>query len=355
MPVSSPKRYGWVGLGAMGYPMANQLRRKLPPGSELFVYDVNEEATQRFTHESGGSIPVRIVKNAREVADCSECMISIVPEGLHVREVYLTPETGALAGRTAGKIFVDCSTIDPETSLFVGKAVDESSADEPAHFYDAPVSGGTAGAEKGTLTFMVGAAPDDPLFPVLEDIFRLMGTSIYPIGGRSLGVAAKLSNNYLSSMVTLATSEAMNLGMRLGIDPKVLSNCFKTSSGNSWVNSTVNPVPGVCPDAVTSKGYEGGFKIQLMKKDVTLAVQAAERVGAKLVLANSGLPAYIEASEDPQCRDKDCRVIYKWSVSSNHLQERRVLNEFLQVGRHRAQDLKEKKIDWLTNDTSYLQ
>ncbi|KAJ8076822.1 hypothetical protein PM082_001245 [Marasmius tenuissimus] len=89
MPVSSPKRYGWVGLGAMGYPMANQLRRKLPPGSELFVYDVNEEATQRFTHESGGSIPVRIVKNAREVADCSECMISIVPEGYELGFVTL--------------------------------------------------------------------------------------------------------------------------------------------------------------------------------------------------------------------------------------------------------------------------
>lgn len=159
---------------------------------------------------------------------------------------------------------------------------------------------------------MVGASENDPLLPVLKQIFGFMGTSIYPVGGRSLGLAAKLSNNYLSSMVTLATSEAMNLGMRLGIDPKVLSTCFKTSSGGNWVNSTMNPVPGVCPEAVTSRGYEGGFKIQLMRKDMSLAIQAAKRVGAKVVLADSALPAYTEAASDPRCKDRDARVIYRW-------------------------------------------
>lgn len=143
----------------------------------------------------------------------------------------------------------------------MGRAVTASHPTNPPRFFDAPVSGGTRGAEKGILTFMVGAAEDDPQFPLLRRIFSCMGTSIYPVGGQSLGLAAKLSNNYLSGMIALATSEAMNLGMRLGIDPKVLSECFKTSSGGSWVNSTVNPVPGVCPDAVTSKGYEGGFKV----------------------------------------------------------------------------------------------
>lgn len=143
----------------------------------------------------------------------------------------------------------------------MGDAVKASDSFNPPQFYDAPVSGGTPGAEKGILTFMVGASPDDPNFPLLQKLFSYMGTSIYPIGGRSLGLAAKLSNNYLSGMIALATAEAMNLGMRCGIDPKILSECFKTSSGGSWVNSTVNPVPGVCPEAVTSKGYEGGFKV----------------------------------------------------------------------------------------------
>lgn len=187
-----------------------------------------------------------------------------------------------------------------------------SNSSNPPHFYDAPVSGGTAGAMKGTLTFMVGASQDDPYFPLLKEIFSFMGSSIYAVGGRSLGLAAKLSNNYLSGMIALATSEAMNLGMRLGIDPKVLSDCFNTSSGGSWVNSTVNPVPGVCPEAVTSKGYEGGFKVQLMKKDMGLAIEAANEVGAKLVLAEAGLSAYTAASNDPRCRDKDSRVVYRW-------------------------------------------
>lgn len=198
--------------------------------------------------------------------------------GSHVRSVYLEPETGLLAaGHTSGKLFIDwwglsfthltcfifsiSSTIDPATSLAVGRAVTSSHPSAPPRFYDAPVSGGTAGAEKAILTFMVGVSADDSDFPLLKRIFSYMGTSIHPMGGPSLGLAAKLSNNYLSGIIALATSEAMNLGMRLGLDPKVLSECFKTSSGGSWVNSTVNPVPGVCPNAVTSKGYEGGFKV----------------------------------------------------------------------------------------------
>lgn len=181
---------------------------------------------------------------------------------------------------------------------------------------------------------MLGCSPSSPDLPLLTRILRTMGTNVYALGGLSLGLAAKLSNNYLSGMIALATSEAMNLGMRLGLDPKVLQQCFRTSSGGSWVNDTVNPVPGVCPDAVTSKGYEGGFKVymltmtvplpgadwvlmlrgqvQLMKKDMGLAVAAAKEVGANLVLGDAGLTAYTAASEDPRCRDRDSRVIYRW-------------------------------------------
>jgi len=162
----------------------------------------------------------------------------------------MEPGIGLLAANTSGKLFIDCSTIDPATSLAVGKAVSESHPTDPPRFFDAPVSGGTAGAEKAILTFMVGASPNDPSFLVMKEIFSYMGSFIHPMGGPSLGLAAKLSNNYLSGMIALATSEAMNLGMRLGLDPKVLSSCFKTSSGGSWVNSTINPVPGVSPDAV---------------------------------------------------------------------------------------------------------
>ncbi|KAF8576264.1 3-hydroxyisobutyrate dehydrogenase [Ramaria rubella] len=309
---SLPKSFGFVGLGAMGYPMAVQLRRKLPVSTSLCIFDLDSAALQRFVRATGGFGETQIAGSAKEVAERAECIITIVPEGAHVKAVYLTPETGLLATDTSGKLFLDSSTIDTGSSLEVGKAVSASHLTNPPRFYDAPVSGGTAGAEKGTLTIMVGAAADDPLFPLIKEIMSFMGTSVNPCGGPSLGLAAKLSNNYLSGLIALATAEAMNLGMRCGLDPRVLSNCFATSSGGSWVNSTVNPVPGVCPDAVTSRDYQGGFKVQLMKKDMSLAIDAAKRVDAKLVLADAGLSAYSAASEDPRCRDRDSRVVYRW-------------------------------------------
>ncbi|KAJ3724441.1 6-phosphogluconate dehydrogenase [Lentinula raphanica] len=318
-----PRCFGWVGLGAMGFPMASQLVHKLPSSDhQLFIYDIDAAVLQQFVqlNEHATRPNITILSSPKEVAEHSSSnippMLTSTDAGSHVKDVYLAPQRGALAADTDGKLFIDCSTIDPETSLEVGRAVVASHPTNPPRFFDAPVSGGTRGAEKGILTFMVGIAEDDPQFPLLRQIFSYMGTSIHPIGGQSLGLAAKLSNNYLSGMIALATSEAMNLGMRLGIDPKVLSDCFKTSSGGSWVNSTVNPVPGVCPDAVTSKGYEGGFKVQLMKKDISLAVQAAQGVGARLVLADAGLKAYASAAEDPTCRDRDSRVIYRWQALS---------------------------------------
>ncbi|KIJ38393.1 hypothetical protein M422DRAFT_231325 [Sphaerobolus stellatus SS14] len=307
-----PGRFGFIGLGAMGFPMAVQLCRKLPSTTSVAVFDINKAAIENFVGKVDNPTRIYAAQDAKDVAEHADCIITIVPEGSHVKVVYLTSETGLLAADTAGKLFIDSSTIDPGTSLEVGKAVSASQSTHPPSFYDAPVSGGTAGAEKGILTFMVGAAPDDPKFPLLKEILLCMGTSVNPCGGPSLGLAAKLSNNYLSGLIALATAEAMNLGMRCGLDPKVLSNCFASSSGGSWVNSTVNPVPGVSPDAVTSKNYEGGFKVQLMKKDMTLAIEAAKQVGAKLVLAGSGLAAYAAASEDPQCRDRDSRVVYRW-------------------------------------------
>jgi 3-hydroxyisobutyrate dehydrogenase-like beta-hydroxyacid dehydrogenase len=188
-----------------------------------------------------------------------------------VRQVYLDSTSGVVAASDiSGKLFIDCSTIDIATSLLIGRKLQEHYLQSHAsnntnlpNFFDAPVSGGTAGAAKGALTIMLGCAADSPRLPLLKQIMSTMGTNIYTLGGPSLGLAAKLSNNYLSGMIALATSEAMNLGMRLGIEPKMLQKVFSTSSGGSWVNDTVNPVPGVCPDAVTSKGYEGGFKVRV--------------------------------------------------------------------------------------------
>lgn len=204
----------------------------------------------------------------------------IVPEGAHVRAVFLDPVTGLLAGAQSAqstssssdsqatrKTYVDCSTIDPATSRAIAAAVASSTTGRP-YFFDAPVSGGTKGAERGTLTFMCGVAPAPPpssssssSSPTADDtstststsadtaaaaathfaahvtpLLRLMGRTVACVGGPGLGLAAKLCNNYLSGVIAIATSEAMNLGMRLGVDARVLSGVFRTSSAGNWVN-----------------------------------------------------------------------------------------------------------------------
>lgn len=181
-----------------------------------------------------------------------------------------------------------------------------------ASFYDAPVSGGSLGAAAGTLTFMLGCAEDDPHFSLLKDLLGAMGSSIFACGGFSLGLTAKLCNNYCSGLIAVATAEAMNIGIRSGMDPTLLSKIFSTSTAQSTINDKWNPVPGVCPNAPASKDYEGGFKVQLMRKDFQLAADTAKRVDAQLFLGAAGLDIYQKASEDENCRDRDSRVVFRY-------------------------------------------
>ena len=306
--LESVETIGFIGLGVMGYPMASLLAQKLPPDTRLFVFDVAQTQLKKIKSEHPDRIMV--AESSKEVTESSEVVLTMVPEGSHVKAVYLDVEKGVLKGTIENKILVDMSTIDTETSLLVKAEIEKTSPS--TSFYDAPVSGGSLGAVKGTLTFMLGAAESDPNLPLLKEILGLMGSKIFPCGGPSLGLTAKLSNNYLSGLCAIATAEAMNIGMRAGLDPKVLSSIFSASTAQNRIQETWNPVPGVCPDAPSSKGYEGGFKIQLMKKDFGLAVQTAKRVGAKLVLGDIGLKTYADASEDPQCRDRDSRVVYRY-------------------------------------------
>ncbi|KAK4541819.1 hypothetical protein LTR36_007351 [Oleoguttula mirabilis] len=303
-----PKRVGWVGLGLMGYPMATNLLRKMQD-ADFYVYDVVQEFIDKFVADGRGR--VHACASSQEVADKSDLLLSMVPEGSHVRSVYLTPATGVLASADLSrKILIDCSTIDTGTSLAVRDACAARHPD--ARFYDAPVSGGVVGAEKGSLTFMLGCAADDAHLDLLTTLLGLMGGNVFPCGGASLGLTAKLCNNYCSGLIAIATSEAMTIGMKSGMDPRVLANIFHTSTAQSAILDDWCPVPGLCPEAPASKGYRGGFRVQLMRKDFGLAVEAGKRVGAELALGGEGLKVYEGASGDPECRDLDSRVIYRY-------------------------------------------
>ncbi|KAF5576025.1 3-hydroxyisobutyrate dehydrogenase [Fusarium pseudocircinatum] len=294
----------------MGLPMASNLISKVPQGSSLLIYDISEELMEKLANKHGDCVmtcnsPMEVAKNAHVV-------FTMLPEGSHVETVYLHPQNGILHDGMAARVLVDCSTIDTETCLRVAAEVRHKHP--VVSFYDAPVSGGTLGAESGSLTIMLGCSNDgsDAQYPIVYSLLSLMGNNVVCCGGLGMGLAAKLCNNYCSGLIAIATAEAMNIGIRSGMDPRVLAQVFARSTAQSTICDKWNPVPGICPNAPSSKGYVGGFKVQLMAKDFGLAVAAGEQVGAKMLLGYNGLAAYKDASQDPKCRDLDSRVVFRF-------------------------------------------
>ncbi|KAF2453170.1 NAD binding domain of 6-phosphogluconate dehydrogenase-domain-containing protein [Lineolata rhizophorae] len=299
---------GFVGLGAMGRPMVEHLANKLPETTRIYVFDVVQAAIDQLCEK----YPGRILKgsDAKDVAQKAEIIITMVPEGSHVRSVYLDSTHGICATDINGKLLIDCSTIDTATSLAVKDHIATRFA--TASFYDAPVSGGVVGAIDGTIAFFLGCHPTDANLARLTALLSLMGGKVIPCGGPSLGLAAKLSNNYLSGIIAIACSEAMDMGMRSGLDPRVLAQVFAAGTAQNTICDRFNPVPGVFAKAPSSNGYREGFKVQLMRKDFNLAVEMAKRVGSKNVLGGAGLETYTGAMNDPRCRDLDSRVVYRY-------------------------------------------
>lgn len=299
---------GFVGLGAMGLPMAGHLAAKLPEETRIYVFDIVKSLVDKFCEKYGPK--VTRCSSARDVASRSNTIFTMLPEGKHVKSVYLEGPDSICASDISNKILVDCSTIDTTSSLFVKDYI--ANKFPSASFYDGPVSGGVVGAEKGTIAFFLGCNEDDANLPQLSSLLRLMGKDVIPCGGPSLGLAAKLSNNYLSGIIAIACAEAMDMGMRSGLDPRVLAKVYAAGTAQNTICDRFNPVPGIHPEAPSTNGYKNGFKVQLMRKDFSLAMQMAERVGSRNVLGDAGLRTYEGASNDERCKDLDSRVVYRY-------------------------------------------
>ncbi|EXJ96332.1 hypothetical protein A1O1_01458 [Capronia coronata CBS 617.96] len=309
MNLSKISGIGFVGLGAMGLPMAGHLATKLPGQIKLFVYDINQASVDQILTDH----PERVVKctSAKNVADKSSIILTMLPEGKHVRSVYMDGGADTIcASDVSGKLLIDCSTIDTASSVAVKKYIQTKSP--TTSFYDAPVSGGVVGAQKGMIAFFLGCDGNDPNLPFLTQLLKFMGKDIIPCGGLSKGLAAKLSNNYLSGIIAIAVSEAMDMGMRSGLDPRVLAKVFAAGTAQNTICDRFCPVPGVYAEAPSSKGYTNGFKVQLMRKDFSLALEMAKRVGSRNVLGDAGLATYDGASNDPRCKDLDSRVVFRY-------------------------------------------
>ncbi|KAI0177589.1 putative 3-hydroxyisobutyrate dehydrogenase G6G8.5 [Pestalotiopsis sp. NC0098] len=309
---STPRRldkYGFVGLGQMGYQMAKNLQAKLPPGDTIRLFDLNKDAVHQLTQEmksaQAGGATVEIAQSVNEAAKDSDTIITCLPEPSHVKGVFADILTKDLPKKN--RIFIDSSTIDPSTSREVAKQVAEAGQGQ---FVDAPMSGGVVGARAGTLTFMLGA-PDD-LVPKVEAILLRMGKAVHHCGIQGTGLSAKLANNYLLAINNIATAEAMNLGIRWGLKPKTLANIINVSTGRCWPSEVNNPVKGVIETAPASRDYSGGFGIGLMKKDLKLAIVAANEADAKLELGSRAREVYEEAEKADDCKGKDFSVIYRF-------------------------------------------
>ena len=271
-------KIGFIGLGHMGNPMARNL---LKHGHTLKVFDVVPDLVKKLTDLSA--------EVAASPAACSqgvELVVTMLPSSPHVRTVYTGKDTGILNGVPPGVLLIDSSTIDPHTARDVAM-------DARAHgnnMVDAPVSGGTGGAEAGTLTFMVGGEAAD--FEKAKPILQCMGKNIVHCGGAGNGQVAKICNNMMLAIEMIATAEGMALAAKLGMDPKIFAGIANTSSGRCWSSDTYNPYPGVLDNVPASRGYSGGFGSDLMLKDLTLVTEAAKAAKQPVVLGAAAQQLY---------------------------------------------------------------
>lgn len=176
------------------------------------------------------------------------------------------------------------------------------------------MSGGVVGATAGTLTFMLGcdAGHAGHAIPLVEPLLLRMGSKILHCGDQGAGLAAKLANNYILALSNIATAEAMNLGVRWGLDPATLARVINVSTGRCWPSEVNNPVAGVVDGAPAARDYKGGFGISLMKKDLRLAMVAAREAGARMELADAALTVYRSAEEVEECKGRDFSVVYRY-------------------------------------------
>jgi 3-hydroxyisobutyrate dehydrogenase len=263
-------RIAFIGLGNMGGAMAANL---LKAGHALRVFDLAPVAVAAAVE--AGAVAAASAIDAVVDADI---VISMLPASRHVEGLYLDPVNGLLPHIPANALVIDSSTIAPA----IARKVADAAAKRGLAMIDAPVSGGTAGAAAGTLTFIVGgdAAALERARPILAG----MGKNIFHVGANGAGQVAKLCNNMVLGVIMAVTGEALALGVSHGLDAKVLSQMMAVSTGRSWATEVCNPWPGVLENAPASRGYTGGFGNDLMLKDLGLAAEAAMSVGASIPL-----------------------------------------------------------------------
>ena len=268
---------GFIGLGNMGGPMAKNL---VQAGHTVTGFDVVPAALEAA--KADGVLPAA---GAAEAAAAGDTVITMLPAGEHVRAAYLG-EGGLIAVVPAGSLLIDSSTIDVASA----REVHEAAAQAGQLMLDAPVSGGVAGAEAGTLTFMCGGP--DQAFTKAKPLLEIMGRNIVHAGGPGNGQVAKVCNNMILGITMLACSEAFTLGEKLGLEPKKLFEISSVSSGSCWAMLTHNPVPGIVETSAANRDYRPGFAAAMMHKDLKLSQTAASQAGVATPMGAAAAALY---------------------------------------------------------------
>lgn len=268
---------GFIGLGNMGGPMARNL---LKAGHQLKAFDLSPAALDAAA-KAGASL----ARTVGEAAKGVEIVVSMLPAGQHVRQVY-GGKDGVLAVAAPGTLLIDCSTIDVESA----RAVAADAKAKGLAMLDAPVSGGTGGAELGTLTFMVGGEAE--AFARAEPVLKQMGKTVVHAGQSGAGQAAKICNNMILGISMIAVGEAFVLAEKLGLDKQKLFEISAKSSGQCWSLTTYCPVPGPVPTSPANRDYKPGFTADMMLKDLRLSQQAAQGAGVATPLGAAAAALY---------------------------------------------------------------
>jgi len=240
-------------------------RNLIKHGHKLLVYDAIHEKTQELKADGA-----TVANTPADVAAGTKKIVTMLPSSPHVLDVYTGPK-GLFQKIQDGTLCIDSSTIDPDVSRELAIVANSKNA----VYLDAPVSGGVPAAKDALLTFMVGG--DEKDYKQAVPILECMGKNVIHCGASGNGQAAKLCNNMLLAIHMIGTSEALNLGQKLGLDAKLLTQIINSSSGRNWSSEMYNPVPGVMPNSAASRNYEGGFGAALMLKDLPGTKRSNER------------------------------------------------------------------------------
>ena len=288
---------GFIGLGNMGGPMAANL---VKAGHTVTGFDLNPAALEALAAAGG-----KTASSAREAIAGASVVITMLPAGEHVRDVYLNQGGVIDLVKHAKPLLIDCSTIDVDSARTVTATAETAGL----AMLDAPVSGGTAGAQNATLTFMVGGTEE--AFTRGKAVLEAMGKNIFHAGGPGAGQAVKICNNMMLAINMVGVSEGFLLAQKLGLDWEKLHQICSTATANSWALSNYCPAPGPVPAAPSNRDYAPGFAAALMVKDVKLSQAAAEATGSPTPLAAKALSFYQQVVDQGD-GGKDFSVVFRW-------------------------------------------